>query len=169
MITIEHPTVIATVGLPGSGKTTWADQQVNKDKTGKLVVVNRDHIRAMLRRPYPTAEELVTRVQYAAILSALASGCSAIVDDTNLNPEHLERLQSLALNEGASFVIVATFLFVPLETVLTRNRTRPAQQQVPEEDIRRMRDRWSKEWPQLSDEPSIPPHMVELNMQEPHD
>ena len=138
----------ATVGLPGSGKSTWADQQVAEDQTGKLVVVNRDHLRAMLRKPYPTAEGLVSQVQRWAIKVALAGGYSVISDDTNLNPDHLAELQEIALSRGAVFEVNAQFLFVPLDEVLRRNACRP--EALPEQAIRNLRDRWKHRWPQLT-------------------
>lgn len=41
--------VILTVGAPGSGKSTWALEQVEKSRKGnKTIVLNRDDMRAML-------------------------------------------------------------------------------------------------------------------------
>ena len=40
-------TVVMTVGAPGSGKSTWAENEVKNTKV-KTIVLNRDDLRAML-------------------------------------------------------------------------------------------------------------------------
>lgn len=149
MITISNPTIVATVGLPGSGKTTWADQQVAVDTTGTLVVVNRDHIRRMLRKPYPTDERLVTHIQHAAIRAALAMNRNVISDDTNLNPDHIRALRFIARDHGAGFRVNTQFLHVPLDEVIWRNSQRPKLERVPDKTIKMLAMRWADQWPQL--------------------
>lgn len=146
---MSNPTITATVGLPGSGKTTWADQQVAVDITGTLVVVNRDHIRRMLRKPYPADERLVTHIQHASIRAALAMNRSVISDDTNLNPDHLHALRFIARDHGAGFRVNTQFLQVPLDEVIRRNSQRPKLERVSDNTIRALAMRWADQWPQL--------------------
>lgn len=82
-------------GLPGSGKTTWAKQQLLVDPD--IVRVSKDDLRDMLWGGYrENGEGLVIRMRDALIVRALQSGLHVIVDDTNLNPAHAERIRALA-------------------------------------------------------------------------
>lgn len=155
-IPITRPAVIATVGLPGSGKTTWADKQVREDETGHLTIVNRDHIRAMLRRPFDKDEDLVTDVQRAAIRACLVAGKSVIVDDTNLNPGMLNDLQAWSMRQVGEFITVTHFLFISPETCAERDRCRPVEQQVGGSVITALYERWRGHWPQMDGWESLP-------------
>lgn len=149
IITVTKPTVIATVGLPASGKTTWADEQIRKDETGHLTIVNRDLIRDMLRRPFGEDEGLVTDVQHAAIRACLRAGKSVIVDDTNLNPVHLADLQAFAMNQTLTFNLVQHFLFVTPAECVSRDANRPDHEQVGSGVILGLYEKWRHQWPQM--------------------
>lgn len=148
MPTIEfrknRPTLILTVGLPASGKTTFAKEVVrtapNRDN---FVRANRDDIRKMLydQAFCPNEEGTVTLVQDAIITAALVSGRNVIVDDTNLNPRTMARLRVLADDHGAT-VEVVDFRHVPLATCLSRDADR--KDPVGEEVIMRMYEKYVK-------------------------
>jgi predicted kinase len=75
-------TLTITRGLPGSGKTTWARQQVG------AVRVNRDDLRRMLHGRhlgYARAEAQVTVAHRALVAALLEAGVNVICDDTNLS------------------------------------------------------------------------------------
>jgi predicted kinase len=124
------PTLILTVGLPGSGKTTWARaQQVGRTD---IVRVNRDDIRDMLLQPWPYGgpagelnrlERIVTGIQIGAVRNALRSGLDVIVDDTNLSHSVRRDFRALASDFGAS-VKIQNFQDVPLETCIERDALR---------------------------------------------
>jgi predicted kinase len=84
--------VILTVGLPASGKSTWAREEVKRSKSEKMIV-NRDDLRKMLfgletlkkYRYSNEKEKIVTAVQHAIATMLLDRGKSVIVADTNLN------------------------------------------------------------------------------------
>lgn len=88
------------------------------------------------------SEALITSVQYA-VLCALFDrpAVCVIVDDTNLNPAHMSRLEEYAELVGAEFR-VQDFTHVPLEICIGRDQARPVMQRVGETLIREMRERW---------------------------
>lgn len=141
--------LIATVGLPGSGKTTWADNHVRADGSRTFVIVNRDCIRRMLRKPHGEAEGLVTHIHHEAIRSALAMAYHVICDDTNLNQVHLNELQSIAEENHADFRVEGSFLSVPVAECMRRNSARPREERIPNGVIRAMYETWRDQWPAM--------------------
>ena len=65
---------------------------------GAFKRVNKDELRALLDgdRNARVSEAFILEAEDALIRLALRKGISVIVDDTNLNPFHLERLKSIA-------------------------------------------------------------------------
>lgn len=97
--------LIITVGISGSGKSTWAHEQWLKDPKN-TVIVNRDNIRALLygfteatakeyykRQDLGGLEKRVTRYEDTLINDALNHGNTVIVDATHLNRNYLERFK----------------------------------------------------------------------------
>lgn len=90
-------------GLPASNKSGWAKEKVAKSNCG-IKRVNKDDIRNMLDSgKYSKGNEAyVLQLRDHIILTALNSGKSVIVDDTNFHPSHEERIRELVsgYNEG---------------------------------------------------------------------
>ena len=88
--------VIATVGIPASGKSTWSKEQVNdKPDRPNYARVNRDDFRLMLKNAQmcdPKIENIISTLSFQAIDALLAKGVNVIVDNTHLKPEYLEAL-----------------------------------------------------------------------------
>src|SRR2546429_1263279 len=97
--------IIMTLGLPASGKTTWAKHYIESNLT--TVRVNKDDIRAMLYNGVYSKdrEELVKEFRDFIIIKALEYNCDVIVDDTNFNPEHRMVLESIAFRSKAELEI----------------------------------------------------------------
>jgi predicted kinase len=79
--------LILTVGLPKSGKTTWALKQGHP-------VVNRDAIRLALhsRQYLQAAEDMVTVIETYMVNSLFLAGHdTVIVDATHLKQEYIDR------------------------------------------------------------------------------
>jgi predicted kinase len=132
------PTLILTEGLPGSGKSTYARQLLSVEKPGTLIRANRDLIREMIHGEHaltPQTEAQVTAIQNHITTTTLHDGTDVIVDDTNLNPVHRERLETLAWTCGAH-VVRESFKHVPLSVCLERNARRHTHNRVPEDYIR---------------------------------
>src|SRR5882724_1879546 len=100
-----------TLGLPGSGKSTWAKEQ-------SAVVVNKDSIRRELEAKgwvwSREAETDVLKIRNERIAKALEDNLDVISDDTNLAPKHQNVLKALALKTRAKFE-VKDFRDVPIE------------------------------------------------------
>jgi predicted kinase len=128
-----RPTLIATRGISGCGKSHWARQEAERLRAGGLdvAVSERDAWRDAVgvnRYGDVAGEARVTVRQDAQILEALRAGAVVIETSTNLRAEHLARLRRLAELAGAGFELV-DFSGVPFEVCVERNRRRP--QRVP--------------------------------------
>lgn len=118
-----------TKGLPASGKSTWAKKWVN-EKPKERIRVNRDDIRHMLG-PYwiPSRENLVTNIENAMIVEAVASGYSIVIDATNFRGvsrfEYLEDYNGISLiNRDDIKFICKDFTNVSIEECIQRDRDR---------------------------------------------
>ena len=143
------PTLYITQGLPGCGKTTYARAWVAEDPLTRSRS-NRDDLGMLMHgrrfsgqeELYDVTETAISNAQFAQIRALLLAGRDVICDDTNLNPEVVDRLRNLAVWEGADFEIV-DMLGVPMDTVIARNAQRVGTAAfVPEAVIRGMWDRY---------------------------
>lgn len=90
---MKKPTAFITIGIPGSGKSTWAREQAEK---GGCIVTCRDDIRYGLvattkRSDYKYTkglEAIVTSIQYHTINEAYQRRYNVIIADTNLNTHY---------------------------------------------------------------------------------
>src|SRR5690606_7041722 len=128
-----HEDVVVTVGLPASGKTSYAQRWVNQ-RPDRRVRLGRDPLRGELYgpRPGPTREQeaKITRVQAARIRSALTAGKKVIIDDTCLGHGALEALREVVTHthigsREATLRVDARFLLLPLEEAIRRQAGRP--------------------------------------------
>ena len=116
-------TVYFTIGLPASGKSTWAKTKVDKSPNG-IKRVNKDELRAMLDNSYFSKgnEKFVLNMQDLIIKAALAEGKHVIVDNTHLAPKHEARIRELI--KGLAVLEIVDFRHVPLETCIERDLKR---------------------------------------------
>ena len=86
-------------GLPASGKSTWAREKIERDRQQNITTkrVNKDDLRAMLDNSIHSQgrEKFILSVRDEIIYEVLSSGWNIIVDDTNFNPIHKERVESI--------------------------------------------------------------------------
>ena len=120
------PKIIMTKGLCGSGKTTWAIEQVKNGK-GKVKMVGKDELRKMLDAGNWSGsnEHFVLHVRDFIVSEALGMNCDIIVSDTGFAPAHEERLKQIAKEHNATFEINDSFCSVPIEECIKRDLKRP--------------------------------------------
>ncbi|HXE90729.1 MAG TPA: AAA family ATPase [Terriglobales bacterium] len=122
--------VVLTIGLPGSGKTTWY-------KRRGVTPLSSDMLRNILFDDI--TEQRYQGLVFSTLRSLLRARLIAkmpwnYVDATNLSPG--ERKQWIKMAKGLGYEVQAVFFDVPLEVCLERNKRR--ERVVPEDIMRRM-------------------------------
>lgn len=88
------------VGLPSSGKTSWALKNRGPDD----VIISRDDIRMSNYGVWhgdPIDENHVTKIERQQMIAAFENGYSVISANTNLNKRNVQRMVDLAAQFGA--------------------------------------------------------------------
>ncbi|ADJ26101.1 conserved hypothetical protein [Dehalogenimonas lykanthroporepellens BL-DC-9] len=115
---VGRPTLVALVGLPGSGKSYLAAKLGQKTP---LAVLESDRIRkSIIANPvYSEAEHTrVFNAIYTAAEEYLKSGRDVLIDATNLNRKWRAPLRRIARNTGVRFIII--YLATPRQTARER-------------------------------------------------
>ncbi len=129
-----------TVGLPASGKSTWAREFA---KTHPVVIVNNDTIRNEIyarlghRNWSKEIEAEVKRIREEMILDAAKQGMDVIVDNTHMNPWSRNQIEHFCKQNGFETEIV-DFTEVPIDECIRRDSLRTGHEKVGEEVIRKM-------------------------------
>ena len=138
------PELILTIGVPGSGKSTWARGEADWNNRvlfdTPTIIVERDEIRRELTGDHQdfTREAAVTRIAEDRVRIALARGGTVIVADTNLRAKYRRRWAKMAEQYGAKYREVV--FDTPLDVCLARDAARD--KPVGEEVIRRMHEQF---------------------------
>jgi predicted kinase len=116
--------VLVLVGLPASGKSTFANELLLKE-SGKWVRSNKDSLREMAHaaRWSSSNEKFILKLRDQIIMMALEDGKHVIVDDTNFG-SHIDHIRELV--KGLAVVEVNnSFLQVSVEECIRRDLLRP--------------------------------------------
>lgn len=128
--------VFVTIGIPGSGKSTYLKNVPDENKC----IISRDAIRfAMLQEgeDYFAHEDAVLAEFHKQIKQALEAQKENIyVDATHLTPK--ARKYIFKIVEGYDCKVIALYFDILLETALERNELRQGLAYVPSAVIRRM-------------------------------
>lgn len=126
-------TVVITQGLPASGKSTWAKEQLKKEP-GRWKRINRDDLRAMLddNQFSKTNEKFIVSSQKQLLEKALREGYDVILDNTHLVPRTVKDLHIVCESVGDVKVIHQPFN-TTIGECLKRNKARGGK--VPEKAI----------------------------------
>ncbi len=85
--------VYVTIGLPGSGKSTWAKNIAKSDDN--IVIINRDGLRSMIRGEYVfdvRYERLIKEATDDMIMRSLESGFDVIIDETHIRKDRRQEI-----------------------------------------------------------------------------
>lgn len=150
--------IIYTLGLPGSGKTTWAKETQKQNPV--MVLVNKDDLREMLHQGVHSKgrEALVLQIRDFIIEKCLELGNPVIVHDTNLDPKHKKRFEEIASDpkwKGKCEMECKDFTDVPLQVCIERDMNR-GEKRVGASVIKDMYKRY------LQPEIRRPQHNIEL-------
>lgn len=143
-------------GIPGVGKTTWANKQINKHshEGHSVKIVSRDPIRFKLLEEYGGEyfdhEGEVYRLFIQEINDALSAGTQYIyVDATHINAGSRNLLLS-KLHIPADVTIIFDVFNFPVEVAIERNSKRDGLAKVPNSAIYNMKTKFKaptfKEW-----------------------
>jgi predicted kinase len=116
--------VLILVGLPASGKSTFANDLLLKNK-GAWVRSNKDLLREMAHASHwsKSNEKFILKLRDRIILMALEDGKNVVVDDTNFE-RHIDYIREL-VKGLATVEINDSFLKVPVEECIRRDLVRP--------------------------------------------
>lgn len=132
------PQIIMTVGLPGSGKTTWAWNKIKQDPK-HWVRISNDALREMSwGDPYESHDEnWIADARQALIETAMSRGKSIIVDNLNINPKLETGYRALVerwnrTTQFNKYTFEVHFIDTPVEECIQRDalRNRPVGEMV---------------------------------------
>ena len=117
-------TILIMKGLPGSGKSTYARELIDKNPW-QWKRFNKDELRMMLDngRWSKFNESMVLVVRDMWVEKALQDGCNVIIDDTNFEVRHEERMKEIAKKYKAKVEI--KFIDTPIQECIDRDAKRP--------------------------------------------
>jgi predicted kinase len=130
------------VGLPASGKSTYAKQVVAKDPNN-WARVNNDDLRAMLNGSVWSQdyEKMITDARNYLIRDALKRGKNVIIDNLNLNRRHFDDVCKIAQSVNINVQVYEKAFYIELAEALERDSKREGKAQVGETVI----NKWWKE------------------------
>ena len=125
--------IILTRGIPASGKSTWAKQEVLKDPEHSIRI-NRDDLRNMSGKYWvPTREHYIEACKGIILICAMNFQFDTIIiDEMNLNPKESGELKGEIAMVNDAFkggqdkyvVEIKDFTNVPLDVCLERDSKR---------------------------------------------
>lgn len=149
--------VILTKGLPGSGKSTWSKNLIDKEPN-KYKRVSKDDLRAMLdnSKHSDDSEKFILQIRDSIILQSLEKGKHVIVDDTNLSVKHENRIRELI--KGKAEVNIMDFTNVSLEDCIKNDLKRS--KSVGEAVIKKMYNQFLKSKPEIIEYIPLLPEII---------
>ncbi|MEV1315344.1 AAA family ATPase [Micromonospora arborensis] len=133
---------ILLIGAPGSGKSHWA-----KKHFPRQAIVSTDSLRGLVSGDpgNQDATPYAIRALDAVVLGRLHFRLPTVVDATNAEPAHRQKL--LSMGYGQWCPPIAVVMDTPLDVCLARNARRPKSRRVPEAVVRDMHSRIRAEMP----------------------
>jgi len=134
--------IILTKGLPASGKSTWAKKMIRQSNNFKRV--NKDDLRAMIDDSVwsENHEKFILNIRDYIVGEALRKDKNVIVDDTNFEDKHFDRMCEIAQNQNRNITVREMYFPIDLQEALKRNSARAGVARVPDEAIYRMYNKY---------------------------
>lgn len=134
--------VILTCGIPASGKSTWAKEEVRRDPDG-TVRINRDDLRNMLSNYHysESNEKMVTSTKSFLLNHSLKKGRNVIIDETNLNRRNFDDVVATIRDLNIDCMIMEKSFYIELDEAIARDAAREGSGKVGEEVVRKF---WKK-------------------------
>lgn len=138
------PKLVVLTGLPGSGKTKWALDQMRK--SGNIVRVNRDELRAMLHGDAKWSgdrEKITVAAEMSIVRENLIAGRNVIVDDTNVLGAGTSKWEQFVANgdgfrSTTSITVMDLMERTSIEQCIERDASREGKARVGRGVIERM-------------------------------
>lgn len=135
-----------TVGISGSGKSTWAEQQPNAFE------INRDKLRWQVTgcigwsgdNAYKFSSKIetdVTNIAEGHLIAVAKMGEDVIISDTNLNPKFRQKL--IATCQGLGYIVQIKEFPISFQEALERDKGRGIFS-VGNEVLKRQWEQWVK-------------------------
>ena len=124
--------IILTRGIPASGKSTWAKQEVLKDPEHSIRI-NRDDLRNMSGKYWiPSREKYILSCRNLLLNTAIYINFNTIIiDDMNLNPRDIDyiikavnKFNKVLKSKNQYKIEFKDFTNVPLDVCLERDSKR---------------------------------------------
>lgn len=130
------------VGIPGSGKSTYAKQLISKDPSN-YVRINNDDLRAMMNGSVWSQdyEKMITDARNYLIRDALKRGKNVIIDNLNLNRRHFDDVCKIAKSVNSDIQVFEKAFYIEFEEAVARNAARTGAARVPDDVMKK----WFKE------------------------
>lgn len=141
---IENPTLYILIGVPGCGKSTYAEELAQKSERG-IALVSSDQIRKSLygNESCQDNPKKVFSIAHQAIIDQLQKGYDVIFDATNIYAKNRKDLILKVCFEVTKPVrFVAIYFDTPIETCIARQDLR--ERKVPTKVIEKMNRQMEK-------------------------
>lgn len=141
---IENPTLYILIGVPGSGKSTYAEELFQKSERG-IALVSSDQIRKSLygNESCQDNPKKVFSIAHQAIKDMLASGRDVIFDATNIYAkDRMDLIRKVCFEVKKEIRFVAIYFDTPIETCIARQELR--ERKVPTKVIEKMNRQMEK-------------------------
>jgi predicted kinase len=117
--------IFLTVGIPSSGKSTWAKEEVAKDPLNTLRL-NNDDLRATFNGSVWSSEyeKIIEATRNFLIEKGLKAGKDIIIDNLNLAPKHFSQTCEIVKKCNVDAMVIEKHFYISLEEALERNSKR---------------------------------------------